>query len=102
PKRIVCFPEPVENRIGRITPLGVATEFQLTAPAGPRDIVAGLDGNLWFTKFDSEQLSTITPGGVVTDGQKARGGPWGIGRAADGSIWMTLITGNKVGQFSLR
>ena len=95
-------PFPFENRIGRITPAGVVAEFQLTAPGGPRDIVAGSDGNLWFTKFDSEQLSTITPDGIVTDVQKARGGPWGIGRAADGSIWVTLITGNRVGQFSVR
>src|SRR5262252_2822565 len=39
-------PFPFENRIGRITPAGVVAEFQLTTPGGPRDIVAGSDGNL--------------------------------------------------------
>jgi virginiamycin B lyase len=97
-------PFPFDNRIGRITPAGIVTEFQLASPSGPQDIVAGTDGNLWFTKHDSEQLSRITPAGVVTDVQKVvkGSGPWGIGRGPDGSIWMTLIDGNKLGRFSLR
>ena len=94
------------DRIGRITPAGLVTEFQLPQIAGQllglRDIVTGSDGNLWFTEFDTEQLSQITPTGVVTDVQRARGGPFGIGRGADGSIWITLFTGNKLGRFSLR
>jgi virginiamycin B lyase len=64
--------------------------------------VTGPDGNVWFTEFNTEQLSRITPAGVVTDVQKARGGPFGIARAADGTIWLTLLSGNKIGQFSLR
>jgi virginiamycin B lyase len=95
-------PFPFDNRIGRITPAGLITEFQLASPSGPRDIVAGPDGNLWFTAFDADQLSQITPDGVVTDVQKVRGGPWGIGRGSDGSLWMTVTTGNKIGRFSLR
>jgi virginiamycin B lyase len=96
------FTEIFADRIGRITPAGVVSEFQVTAGAGLRDIVAGADGTLWFTEFNTEELSQITTGGVVTDMVKARGGPFGIGRGSDGSIWLTLNTVNKLGRFSLR
>lgn len=95
-------PFPFDSRIGRITPGGVITEFQLTTPSSPQDIVAGADGNLWFTEFDGERLSQITTAGVVTEVQRVRGGPFGIGRGADGSIWLTQLTGNRVGRFTLR
>ena len=95
-------PFPFDNRIGRITTAGAITEFQLTSPSSPQDIVTGPDGNLWFTESDGERLSQITPDGIVTEVQRVRGGPWGIGRAADGSIWLTQITANRVGRFSLR
>jgi virginiamycin B lyase len=97
-------PFPFDNKIGRITTAGLVEEFQLASPSGPRDIVTGPDGNLWFTKFDADQLSLITTSGVVTDVQKVgkNSGPFGIGRAADGAIWITLMTGNKLGRFGLR
>jgi virginiamycin B lyase len=96
-------PFPFDNRIGRITPSGTITEFPLPTPtAHPRDIVAGPDGNLWFTEYNAGQLAQITPEGVVTEVQKVRGGPWGIGNGADGAIWLTQIDGNRVGRFTLR
>jgi streptogramin lyase len=95
-------PFPFDNRIGRITTAGVITEFQLTGPSSPQDIVAGPDGNLWFTEFDGERLSQITPAGVVTEVQRVRGGPFGIGRDGELSIWLTQLTGNRIGRFRLR
>jgi virginiamycin B lyase len=39
------------NRIGRITPDGQVTEFDLPSPRrNPLNITAGPDGNLWFTE----------------------------------------------------
>ena len=112
PDRITLGPDgnlwftlPFVDRIGRITTAGVVTEFQVPVVSGLTglsDIVAGPDGNLWFTEFNTETLSQITPAGVVFDVQKARGGPFGIGRGADGAIWITLMSGNKLGRFSLR
>lgn len=96
------FTEPHPNLIGRITPAGVITEFQLTSPSRPIDIVTGPDGNLWFTEYFAEHLSQITPAGVVIQVQRVKGGPWGIGRGADGAIWVTQIDGNRVGRFTLR
>ena len=95
-------PFPFDNRIGRITPAGVVTEFPVPDRSEPRDIVAGPDGNLWFTEFAAEQLSQITPDGVITPVQRVRGGPWGIGRGQDGAIWLTQIAGNRVARFTLR
>jgi len=96
------FTELFDSKIGSITVNGLVSEFQTTAQSQPSDIVAGPDGNLWFTKFNTEFLSQITPAGVVTDVVKARGGPFGIGRTADGALWVALMSGNKLGRFSLR
>jgi len=95
-------PLPADSRIGSITVNGLVSEFQVTVQSQPSDIVAGPDGNLWFTEFNTELLSQITPAGVVTDVVKARGGPFGIGRAPDGALWVTLTSGGKLGRFSLR
>ena len=112
PARITTGPDgnlwftlPFVDRIGRITAAGVVTEFPVPVASGLTglsDIVAGADGTLWFTEFNTEFLSQITTAGVVTDVQKARGNPFGIARAPDGAIWLTLFSGNKVGRFSLR
>ena len=85
--------------IGRITTGGVITEFPLPTPSQPRDIVAGPDGNLWFTEFNADVLSRITPDGVVTEVKRVKGGPWGIGAGLDNNIWLTLFEGNKVARF---
>jgi len=79
----------------------VVTEFAIASPSQPRDIVAGPDGNLWFTEFNAERLSRITTDGVITEVQKVRGGPWGIGRGAGNTIWLTQFEGNKVGRFTI-
>jgi virginiamycin B lyase len=94
-------PFPFDSRIGRITPSGSITEFLLAGGAQPRDIVAGPDGNLWFTEYGASQLAQITPVGVVTEVQSVRGGPWGIGRGAGSTIWLTQFDGNRVGRFTL-
>jgi streptogramin lyase len=87
------FTEPDGNRIGRITPLGVATEFSagITAGAGPYDITAGPDGNLWFTERVG-RIGRITPDGVVTEfsaGITANAHPYGITAGPDGNLWFT-------------
>jgi virginiamycin B lyase len=47
---------------------GVITEFSVpTASAKPEFIVAGPDGNLWFTEFEGNQLGRVTPLGVFTE-----------------------------------
>jgi len=57
------------NRIGRITPTGVVTEFSagISEGSAPNGITAGPDGNLWFTESDASRIGRITPSGVVSE-----------------------------------
>ena len=53
------------NKIGRITPRGVITEFALPRPnSGPGDITMGPDGALWFVELSGGV------DGVRTDGNR--------------------------------
>lgn len=55
------FPEYRANKIGRITPSGVITEFAIpTANSGPVGITAG-NGSLWFTELLGNKIGRITP-----------------------------------------
>src|SRR2546422_615812 len=84
PRRIVACPQEIaaapdgnpcvtgafSTRIGRMTPAGTLTEFPLPmARSNPRAIVAGPDGNLWFTEASWSQpvIGRITPAGSVTE-----------------------------------
>jgi virginiamycin B lyase len=97
------FTIPFTSAIGRLDPAtGTITEFALETPSQPRGIVLGPDGNVWFTEYLAEQLSMITPEGVVTRVQRIRGGPWGIGVGANSSIWVTLFDDGKLASFTLR
>ena len=57
------------NRIGRITPTGVVTEFStgISEGSAPQGITAGPDGNLWFTESDASRIGRITPAGVASE-----------------------------------
>jgi virginiamycin B lyase len=55
------FAEYLGNKIGRITPKGVITEFGVpTTNSAPFGITIGLDGNLWFTESQGNQIGLIT------------------------------------------
>ena len=56
------------GKIGRITPAGVITEFEIPTPfSGPRALAAGPDGNIWFSEFHASKIGRITMDGVVTE-----------------------------------
>jgi streptogramin lyase len=94
----IWFPEILANKIGKITPAGVITDYPLSAPfVSPIAITAGPDGNLWFTD-DSKNVGTITTSGSVIRALAAPSRAVGMGFIAagsDGNIWFTvpLITG---------
>jgi hypothetical protein len=69
------FAEYFGNRIGRITPAGVVTEFSagISPGSGLGAITAGPDGNLWFTELSGNRIGRIGAGvdviaGVVNGG----------------------------------
>ena len=78
------------NRIGRITPLGVVTEFNVDGV--PLGIAAGPDGNLWFTEGYAKSIGRMTPLGVVTEFSAGitPGAQLGdITAGPDGNMWFT-------------
>jgi len=64
------FTDKTGNAIGRITPTGAIKEFALpTHAADPQRIVAGPDGNLWFTETSAvpSKIGKITTAGAIKE-----------------------------------
>jgi virginiamycin B lyase len=82
--------------------VGTLVVFRLPAAGSqPRFIVAGRDGNLWFT--ENERIGRITPKGVITEFPLSAGViPNGLAAGPDGTIWFTDILGKKIGRLSPR
>lgn len=74
-----------------------------TFPSRPYSIVAGPDGNLWFTESTGNKLGRITPSGVITEFPvpTPASGPYGIAVGREGDLWFTERFANKIGRFSL-
>ncbi len=95
------FTEIASNKIGRVTPAGVVTEFAVpTANSYPAGIAAGPDGNLWFAENGGNKIGKITTDGAFAEYAipTTNSGPWGITKGPDGNLWFTEYTGNKIGQ----
>jgi streptogramin lyase len=117
------FTETAADKIGRMTPAGVVTEFPLPAvtvpagstgpPPGPTEITAGPDGALWFIGVPGE-VGRISTAGVVTefavpDVPPPAGSPpgtagtpvtlTGITAGPDGALWFVGAPG-EVGRIS--
>jgi IPTL-CTERM motif len=71
------------NRIGRMTPLGVVTEFAISDGANPVGITAGPDGALWFTEQSGNRIGRITTGAGTAPPGSATSiptlQPWALG-----------------------
>jgi hypothetical protein len=67
--------------------------------AQPTDIVAGADGNLWFTELQGNRLGRISPSGAVTeiDLSPTPRAPSGIPVGPDANIWFTELVGDRIG-----
>jgi len=66
----------------------------------PSKIVAGPDGNLWFT-HGNDSIGRITPNGVITN-IMATGieSPWGITAGSDGNLWFASRGNDSIGRMS--
>src|SRR5205823_3110666 len=91
------------NKIGQITTDGVITEFALsTAAANPTGIVAGRDGNLWFTESQANTIGRISTMGVITSFTipTAATQPIDITVGGDGNLWFTEQASDNVGKIA--
>ena len=105
-------PPPCIARVGRMTPAGEVTEFDLPVQENqPWGITAGPDGNLWFTAWnddDQNQVSNaaiwrVTPLGVLTEfplpapNEYSYFSPYEITDGPDGNLW---FTGTGIGRIT--
>jgi streptogramin lyase len=95
------------GQIGKITTSGAISEYPI--PLGdsggstcPNSIVAGRDGNLWFTEGCGNRIEKITTSGKVTVYPLPTAGayPEGIDAGRDGNLWFTEYSGNKIGKIT--
>jgi streptogramin lyase len=92
----------VEALEGRYLPSSFTTFALPTPNSAPTGIVAGPDGNLWFTEANANQIGRITPGGAVTEFAvpTAGSGPTGIAVGPDGNLWFTEINALQIGRIT--
>ena len=117
------FTEECGNKIGKITPDGVITEFpRPNDPSqlipydclasgigkGLHSITVGGDGNLWFTDSQNNMIWKMNTAGViigeyaVTSCPEFAGlGPHGIATGPDGSIWFAHVDCNYIGKIAV-
>ena len=91
------------GRIGRITPAGDATSYQLEpASSGPSIITAGPDEALWFTEFRSHRIGRITTTGNITSFPLPTpdAGPFGIIAGPDDALWFTEANADRIGRIT--
>jgi len=97
----------MRDRVGRISLDGRIREFSRGIPhrSSIGGIVAGRDGNLWFTLYHGNELARITPSGVVTRFRRgiypSRGPDSGVVDSipfvdADGRIWFNEPQGGRI------
>lgn len=111
------FTEFTIDKIGRITPAGVITEFALPAaqvagspatpaaqstPRGVTEITVGPDANLWFTEENANQIGRITPDGTITEFPLAgiNNYPTSIVTGPDKNLWFTEVGTGKIGKMT--
>jgi streptogramin lyase len=90
----IWFTERLGNRIGRITPNGVISEFAIPTPGSePMSIAVGPDGNLWFTETAAGKIGRITSDGRVINEFPVTAPitihPIDITAGPDGNLWFT-------------
>jgi virginiamycin B lyase len=91
---------PCFGRIGRMTPSGGLTEFQLSAGV-PFRITSGPDGALWYTSFAANKIGRIgTDGSILEFPLLAGSGPGDIVSGPDGNLWFTESGSNRIGRIT--
>ena len=74
----------------------------VSADAGPNDIAAGPDGNLWFTDYFDGSIGRITPTGAVTifPSHGRAPSPSEITLGPDGNMWFTNQAPGEIGRIT--
>jgi RHS repeat-associated protein len=95
------FTESQLNKIGKITPAGVITEYPLPAKSEPWGITAGSEGDMWFTDAGTSKIEKITSTGTRTEYALPEGSePVGITVGADDNYWFSEFGTSKIGKIT--
>ena len=92
------------HAIGRITPGGAVTSFDLAEGTGaPVALSAGHDGNIWFVTDEPGAVGRITPGGTVTMFALPAdaGAPAAITAGPGGDLWFTEPDASRIGRITV-
>ncbi len=84
-------------------PSTTITNFPVPSSSAPYDIVAGPDGNLWFTDRGTNAIGVISPESLIIAEYPiptANSGPTGIAVGPDGNLWFTELDVNKIGKIT--
>jgi streptogramin lyase len=82
-------------------PIVSVREFTTGLTAEPQNIVAGPDGNLWFTEPYGNRIGRITPQGAITEFTVPNAAqPYGITAGPDGNLWFTEQDVSKIGRIT--
>ena len=75
--------------IAKVTPDGKVTEYKVSNKlVVPASIVAGSDGNLWFTEGYANKIGRITTDGKIKEFPTSAA-PGNIAAGPDGALWFT-------------
>lgn len=100
-RRTIWFTGKTTGTIGRLTPTGRVSHFQLpTVGSVPIYIRAGRDGNMWVTELLGNRIARVTPDGEITEFPipTPNSRPIAIVPGPDGAMWFSEEAGSKVGR----
>lgn len=100
PDKNLWFTEENIGRLGRITLSGEVTEYNLPILplAGPYDVAAGADGNLWFTANPDIVGRMTLQGQVTLFRTPSKHEPVWITAGPDGNVWFSELQENTLGK----
>lgn len=99
PDKNMWFTLPGIDRIGRLTPTGVRSEFAiLSGPPLPFGLAVAADGSAWFTLPESNRVGHVDRAGhlQIYTPPTRDSEPAGIAVASDGSAWFVEYRGRHV------
>jgi len=91
------------GRFNRTTLAFTAFSVPSGAGAGVSRTTPGSDGNVYFTEFETSNIGSVTPAGVVTEYTAPTGFSQntGITTGPDGNIWFSEARANNIARFTI-
>jgi subtilisin family serine protease len=84
------------NATSPVKPTGEVTTYQPAGEIKPTGIIAGPDGNVWFTNTASSKIGKITTSGTITEYAipGGAGAMYAMVTGPDGNLWVSSNAGN--------